>query len=244
MRNDFERVQLQMGDSLLLEGPAESLKRLFDSDELVNLGEPMLHRKQSEKAPLAIGAVLTIVVLASLGVMPIAGIAIIAAIGMLATGCIRAAAAYDAIDWNILFLIFGMLAIGRALDTSGAVELLVGGTMTVVSELNPWIVLALVYLLASVLTELVTNNAVAIVMTPIAIAIAEQLGLDARGFAVAVMFAGSASFATPLGYQTNTFVYGAGNYKFSDFVKIGVPLNVVVWIVASLLIPLFWPLTP
>lgn len=244
MRRDFEKVRLQMGDTLLLEAPAESLKRLFDTRELVGLGEPVLQRLKREKAPLAIGTIAALVLLAGFGVMPLVALAMLAAITMLATGCLRPNQAYDAIDWRVLFLVFGMLAIGRGLESSGAVDVVIGAVAALVVELHPWFVLAMVYLAASLLTELITNNAVAIVMTPIAIGIAEQLGVEPRAFVVAVMFAGSASFATPLGYQTNTFVYGAGNYRFTDFLRIGVPLNVLMWIIATALIPLLWPLRP
>jgi di/tricarboxylate transporter len=103
-------------------------------------------------------------------------------------------------------------------------------------------VLSTLYLITSIMTEVLSNNAVAILMTPIAIGLAQQLGVDPRPFVVAVMFAASASFATPIGYQTNTFVYGAGGYRFTDFVRIGVPLNIIMWITATLVIPLFWPL--
>jgi di/tricarboxylate transporter len=220
------------------------LKRLFDARELINLGEPMLRRFRKEKAPIVLGIAAAFVILAAFGVMPIVALALIAASAMLLAGCLSPQRAYEAIDWKILFLVFGMLAIGRALDASGSAEVIVRGLIALAGDLSPWVVLAIVYLIASVLTELITNNAVAIVLTPIAIALAGDLGLDPRPFAVAVMFAGSASFATPLGYQTNTFVYGAGNYRFVDFVKIGLPLNILMWLIATLVIPWFWPLSP
>lgn len=243
IRHDFERARLQMGDVLLLEGPAEGLKRLFDTQELVSLREPALQRRRTERAPIALATTLGMVVLAALGMLPLVALAMIAAALVLVTGCLRPSEAYERIDWKILFLIFGMLAIGQGLETSGAVDLIDRALSSLVSGLHPWAVLAIVYLAASLFTELITNNVVAVVITPIAIGLAQQLGIDPRPFVVAVMFAGSASFATPLGYQTNTFVYGAGNYRFWDFVKVGAPLNVLMWIVATLVIPIFWPLT-
>lgn len=244
MRRDFEKVRLQVGDALLLEGPPAGLNRLFDTGELVSLGEPALQRVKTEKAPIVLAILGCFVVLAAAGVVPIAAGALTAATALLATGCLRPSDAYEAVDWRILFTIFGMLAIGRALETSGAMDFIVAALLDIVSDMPPWLVLCALYLTASVLTELVTNNAVAIVMTPIAIGLAAQLGLDPRPLVVAVMFAGSASFATPLGYQTNTFVYGAGNYRFVDFVRIGAPLNILSWLVATLVIPWFWPLSP
>jgi di/tricarboxylate transporter len=112
------------------------------------------------------------------------------------------------------------------------------------TDIPDWAVVAVVFVLSSVLTEIITNNAVAVVMTPIAIAIAHGVGVDPRPLVVAVMVAASCAFATPIGYQTNTLVYGPGGYKFTDFFRVGAPLNVILAVVASLLIPLMWPLTP
>ena len=137
-------------------------------------------------------------------------------------------------------LIFGMLGIGMAMEKSGAMELLVTTAVQYIEPLGPVVILGIVYLLTSFLTEIITNNAVAIVMTPIVIGMAHTLGLDPKPFIVAVMMAASASFATPIGYQTNTFVYAAGGYKFTDFLRVGVPMNIIMWIVAMLVIPLFW----
>ena len=139
-------------------------------------------------------------------------------------------------------LIFGMLAVGKALETTGAAAFLVDGIAGQIGHLPPLVTLAAVYLITSVLTEFVSNNATAILMTPIAIGLAASLGVDARPFVVAVMFAASASFATPIGYQTNTLVYTAGGYKFTDFALVGLPLNLLFFAVSMLVIPAFWPL--
>jgi di/tricarboxylate transporter len=135
-----------------------------------------------------------------------------------------------------------MLAIGTALESSGAVRLIVEAVAPSLSVLPPFLLVWAVYLLTSVLTELVSNNAVAVVVTPIAIGLAQAMGLDPRPLVIAVMIAASASFATPIGYQTNMMVYGPGGYKFSDFLRVGVPLNLSTGLLASLLIPLIWPL--
>jgi len=127
---------------------------------------------------------------------------------------------------------------------SGLSQLLADGLVHLGGGWSPWVMLALLILITSVLTEFVSNNAVAVLLTPVAIAMAQALGVDPRPFVVGVMFAASASFATPIGYQTNTLVYSAGNYRFSDFARLGVPMNLLVWASASVLIPWFWPLTP
>jgi di/tricarboxylate transporter len=165
-----------------------------------------------------------------------------AATAVVALRCLNVEEAYGAIRWNILMLIFGMLAIGTSMEKTGAAMLIVANLALVAGSLGPLAVLSAIYLITSALTEIMSNNAAAILLTPIAMGLAVQLGVDPRPFVVAVMFAASASFATPIGYQTNTFVYSAGGYRFIDFVKIGLPLNILLWAVATLIIPIFWPL--
>jgi di/tricarboxylate transporter len=135
-----------------------------------------------------------------------------------------------------------MLAIGGAIERSGLLSLIVTGASPVLAMAGPLAALAAIYVIASLLTEIVTNNAVAIVLTPLAIGLAQALGADPRPFVIAVMFASSASFLTPIGYQTNTLVYNAGGYKFADFFRFGWPLNIAAGVVAIFGIPIFWPL--
>lgn len=242
LRENFDNIELQSGDTLLLEGPAPGLRRLFDRRLMVNLTQPSERPFRRDKAPIAVGAIAVVMALATFNVLPIEALAIAAATLVIATGCLTAEEAYTAIEWRVLMLIFGMLGLGLALENTGAAELIVRASTTLVEGLGPVAVLALVYVLTSALTEIVSNNATAVLLTPIAIGLAQELGVDPRPFAMAVLFAASASFATPIGYQTNTFVYGVGGYKFSDFVKIGLPMNVINAVVAILVIPIFWPL--
>jgi len=242
LRTNLDNIRLRFGDTLLLEGPPEGLSNLFDRGDLTNLSAPRSLPRRRHKAPLALAAVVGVMVLAALNVLPIASLALIAAGVVVAGGCLTADEAYGAIHWRILMLIFGMLAVGMAMDKTGAARLIVDGAADLVEGFGPLVVLSMVYLVTSVLTELMTNNAVAILLTPIAAGLAHQLGVDPRPFVVAVMFAASASFATPIGYQTNTFVYSAGGYRFLDFVKVGLPLNLLFWALATFLIPVFWPL--
>jgi len=241
LSGNFDQERLRMGDTVLLEGPPESMRRLFDYQEMVNLTEPSEKPLRRAKAHLAVLAVLLVMVLAAFEVLPIAALALMAATAVVAFGCIDPEEAYRSIRWNILMLIFGMLALGVAMEKTGAALLIVRKFATLVSGLGPVAVLSTVYVVSSVLTEMMSNNAVAILLTPIAIGLAHQLGVDPRPFAIAVMFAASASFATPIGYQTNTFVYSAGGYRFKDFLKVGIPLNLLFWLMATVLIPLFWP---
>jgi len=239
----FDQVRLRVGDTVLVEAPPESMARMFERREFVNLSQPTERPYRRDKAPLAVLAVLAVMVLAAFEVMPIAALALIAAAVVVAFRCLDSGEAYDAVHWDILMLIFGMLVLGLAMDKTGAARLIVEGAALLVSGLGPLAVLSGVYLLTSVLTEIMSNNAVAVLLTPIAAGLAHQLGLDPRPFVVAVMFAASASFATPIGYQTNTFVYSAGGYRFVDFLRVGIPMNIVLWVAATVVIPLFWPLT-
>jgi di/tricarboxylate transporter len=229
---------------MLVEGTPAQIKKFADNGELISLNSVQERAYRRDKAPIAIAAVLAVMVLAAFKVMPIEGLAMIAAALVVATGCLDTEDAYKAIDWRILTLIFGMLAISIAMNKVGLVDTVVSHVMTLAPLLGPLFMLSFIYLLTSVLTEVVSNNAVAVLVTPIAIGVAQQLGADPTPFVVAVMFAASASFATPIGYQTNTFVYSAGGYRFADFMRIGVPLNLIMWAADSLIIPLVWPLFP
>ena len=238
----LDDLVVRVGDTLLLEGNAEDIARLASDAGLVNVAQPTERAFRRRQAPLVLLALLGIVLLAALGVAPILALAIIAVAVIFLTRSIDADEAFSVIDGRLLALIFSMLAIGAALEETGAVALIVEAAAPFLSQLPPWAIIWAVYLLTSLLTELVSNNAVAVVVTPIAIGLATTLGFDPRPFVIAVMIAASAAFATPIGYQTNMLVYGPGGYAFSDFLKVGIPLNLSVGIIASLLIPLFWPL--
>lgn len=241
---NLDEFQLQFGDVMLVEGTPTQIKRFADNGELVSLNTVHERAFRRDKAPIAIIATLTVMLLAAFGVMPIEGLAIIGAVSVLATRCLDVEDAYKAVDWRVLGLIFGMLAISIAMDKVGLVKLLVENVMAWLPWAGPLLMLSFIYLFTSILTEVLSNNAVAVLVTPIAIGMAQHLGVDPRAFVVAVMFAASASFATPIGYQTNTFVYNAGGYRFTDFMRVGIPLNLLLWLVATLVIPLFFPLTP
>ncbi|MAY46597.1 MAG: dATP pyrophosphohydrolase, partial [Rhodobacteraceae bacterium] len=238
----LDDLVVRVGDTLLLEGAPEDIQKLAAEMELVDVSKPSARAFRRSHAPIAVGALFGIVILAAFGVAPILMLSILAVALVLVTGCIDADEAFSFVDGRLLALIFSMLAIGAALESSGAVELIVNWVAPLLSMMPPWLVVWAVYLLTSILTELVSNNAVAVVMTPIAIGLANALGVDARALVVAVMIAASASFATPIGYQTNMLVYGPGGYRFTDFMRVGIPLNLSMGILVSALIPLIWPL--
>ena len=246
-RNQNIGVQLddlvvRVGDTLLLEGAPADIQRLAADTDMADVSQPTQRAYRRSHAPLAILALLSIVLLAAFGVAPILMLAVIAVAMILITRCIDADEAFSFIDGRLLALIFSMLAIGAALESSGAVSLIANAIAPQLSGLPPFFLVWAIYLLTSVLTELVSNNAVAVVVTPIAVGLAQAMGVDPRPLVVAVMVAASASFATPIGYQTNMLVYGPGGYKFADFLRVGIPLNLSIGLLASALIPFLWPL--
>ena len=253
VRSNVEAVPLEAGDILLVEGTSEGVERLKSTKGFIQLSE-QIEPEQPERGPnrgwFAIGGIALFIFLSSFNFSWIGlphlqldtfAAAFLAAVFVLVTGCLRPAEAYEAIDWRIIFLIIGMLALGTAMETTGAAATLAGSILAVLSPFGPFWILCGIYLLTTILTELISNNAVAVILVPIAINIGHGLDVSPLPFVIAVMFAASASFSTPIGYQTNTYVFAAGGYKFSDFVRIGVPLNVLLWITASLVIPLLWP---
>jgi di/tricarboxylate transporter len=244
LRENLSSVRLQYGDTLLIEGPPDSIAEMQGENQFISMSEAPEVKVDPTKVWIGTGVALLFVLGASFKLMGIPALAILAAIGMILTRCVTVQQAYRAVQWNIVFLIFGMLSLGLAMSQSGAAAQLVGGIMKVFGGFSPMVVLSVVYLLSSILTELISNNAVAALLTPIVIGIAAELQVDARPFIVAMMFGCSASFATPIGYQTNTYVYGAGGYKFTDFPKVGVPLNLILWIAATFLVPWLWPFHP
>jgi len=160
---------------------------------------------------------------------------------MTLSGCLEADEVYDAVDWRIIILLAGLLPLGIAMSQSGAAEFIVANTLGMVSSFGPLVVLAVLYLMALLLTEFMSNAAAAVILTPIGMSTAHLLDVSATPFLIAVTFAASTSFATPVGYQTNTMVYNAGGYRFMDFVKVGLPLNLIFWVLGVIFIPVFWP---
>ncbi len=237
----MDDLVVQVGDTLLLEGAMSDIQRLATDMDLVDIGKPADRAYRRSHAPIVIAVLAAIVVLSALGVAPILALAALGVGVVLLTRCIDAEEAFAAVEVRLMALILAMLAVGAGLEHSGAVALIVDRLAPGMAGLSPFLLLLAVFALTSVLTELVTNNAVAVVVAPLAIGLAHALGVDPRPLVVAVMMAASASFATPIGYQTNTLVYGPGGYRFTDFLRIGVPLNIVMALTAALVIPVFFP---
>lgn len=245
-RERLSNLRLQAGDTLLMMGSTASIDSLANSDEIIILDRPRVPaRSLRVKMPIAIGTTIGIVTLATLNFVPIVSAVCLGVAIILLSGCMKAKDAYASVEWSILIIIFGMLALGQAMDSTGA-SLLIAESMTgLVGQFAPAhlqnvIMLALIYLITSTFTEFLSNNAAVALMVPIALGIAATLGVDPRPFVVASCIAASASFATPIGYQTNTYVYGVGGYRFFDFTKVGLPLNLICFAVTVAVVPIFW----
>jgi di/tricarboxylate transporter len=238
----LDELVVRVGDTLLLEGAPADIQRLATEMDMVDVSHPTARAFRRGHAPIAVAALIGIVVLAGLDVAPILLLSFFALGIVLLTRCIDADEAFSYVDGRLLALIFGMLVIGAGMQATGAVQMLVDLVAPYLALMPPVFVVFAVYLLTTVLTEMVSNNAVAVVVTPIAIGLGQTMGIDPRPLVVAVMVAASASFATPIGYQTNTLVYGPGGYRFTDFMRVGIPMNICMAIIASVMIPFIWPL--
>ena len=232
---------VRVGDTLLLEGAVEDIQRLAADMDLVDISRPSIKAFRRSKAPIAVAALAGIVLLSALDVAPILALGLVAVSVILITRCVDAEEAFSFVDGRLMAMIFAMLAVGEGLEQSGAVTLMVETVAPYMVGLSPFVTILCVYFLGLILTEFLSNNAVAVIYTPIVIELAQSLGVDPRGFVVAVMFSASVAFATPVGYQTNMMVYGPGGYRFADFMRVGIPLNILTGLLASALIPVFWP---
>ena len=240
LREKLSDTQLAAGDLLLVEVPADQVGTLRRGGDLIITSEMETTEFRRGKAFFATLIVGLVVAGASLDIAPIVVTAVTGAIAMILVGCITIEEAYHAIEWKIIFLLAGVLSLGTALDRSGAAALVSANLLKYVGVLGPIALVSAFYLITSLLTETMSNNATAALMAPIAIATARTLEVDPMPFLFAITFAASASFMTPVGYQTNTMIYGPGQYKFLDFLKVGTPLSLLFWILASIFIPLFW----
>ena len=239
---------LRPGDQLQLTGPVAGLERVIAETELSPVNKrsevPTLSRAGWTVAGLFAAFVIGSALhdfYPNVFHLPVEGVAVLAVLALFLSRAVPHKGIYADVNWSIVFLIAGMLVVGTMLEHTGTAKQLAVVMAETLKDLPPWMIISLTYLGAMILTELISNNAVATMFTPVAINLAVELGFEPRPLIMAVLFATSASFATPVGYQTNTLIYGVGGYRFSDFIRVGLPLNAVLWIVASILIPWFWP---
>jgi di/tricarboxylate transporter len=240
-QDHLTEIRLQSGTSLLLFAKKERINDIKNSEEFVLATEIELPEFKNEKIPIALGIIAGVVGLAAFGVLPIVVTAICGVIVMILTGCITNEEAYHSINWKVIFLLGGVLPLGIAMQKTGAAELMVTGLIQQLETLGPTAVLSAFFFLSMMLTNVISNNATAVLLAPVAIEAASSIGVDATPMLVAVTMAASLSFMTPIGYQTNTMIFGPGQYTFADFLKVGTPLNLLFWIIGTFAIPYFWP---
>ena len=247
LRRKIAHVVLQYFDTLLVYGPRDKIKELSESGNFIVLGEIEATLQKHRFWWVSLVVIISAVTLAALGVVPILKGALVGLILLMVLRVISPNETYQAINWQVIILIAALIPVGIVIQKSGTADWLATAMYQAVElfdpALRPVVMVSLIYLVTMILTEMVSNAATAIIMTPIAISIAMQIGLDPKPFIFSVCFAASASFITPIGYQTNLMVYGPGGYKFSDYIKVGLPLAISLWIMATFLIPVLWPFT-
>jgi len=234
-------IVLRPGDTLLLEAEPGFVDRQHNSRDFFLVSRlPDSRPLRQDRAFIAVGILIAMVVVATLEWMPMLQAALLAAGLLLLTRCITGSAARAAVDWEVLIAIAASFGLGHALDKTGAAQF-IAASLIQLAQGDPWVTLAVVYLVTMLFTELITNNAAAVLVFPIALATSGSLGVSFMPFAIAIMMAASASFSTPIGYQTNLMVYGPGGYRFTDYFRVGIPLNLLLCVVTVGLAPFVWP---
>ena len=244
VRDKVAMIPLKRWDTLLVFGPRTRVEALYaeaGGSDFVSLQEHDLRLRLSPRWWLGALIVPTVVVLAATGLMSILEASILGAVAMLVTGCIKVQEAYKAINWTVIFLVAAILPMGKAMENTGLAGIIGDHIAALGQSAGPYLVLAVIYLGTSLITEFMSNNSTVVLMVPIAISVAAGLHVDPKPFLMAVAFAGSASFLTPMGYKTNAMVFSPGGYRFMDYIKAGVALKVLFWLISTLLIPVFWP---
>ncbi len=242
LRDFVGKITLEVGDTLLLQGRRGAVEHLADRPYSLVLQQLDLPQMRTGKAIHAGSIIALVVGLAASGILPILVAAILGCVLVVLTKCISLQDAYDSIDWFVVFLLAGMIPLGLAMENTGAARLIASGILDLTGSWGPRALLSAFYLLTTLFSSVMSHNAAAVVLVPIGMATAQELGLDPRPFMIAITFAASSSLATPFGYHTNLMVYAPGGYRFSDYLKVGIPLNLLFWLIATILIPIFWPL--
>ncbi len=244
IRDRLASIPLKQWDTLLVFGPRARVEALYLLDDFVPLEELDLKLRLPKRWWLSVSIIPIVILLAATGVMNILEASIIGAVAMIVTRSLTIQQAYNSINWTVIFLLASILPLGTAVENTGLADRLGIAIATVGENYGPLAVLSVVYLGTALLSEIVSNNSTAVLMVPIAITVAHTLNLDPRPFVMAVAFAASSSFLTPMGYQTNAMVFGPGGYRFMDYVKAGLPLKIMFWLIATLMIPILWPMSP
>ena len=245
IKQKIAHIRLRFADTLLMLMPADQIAEMRNDPDLIILQQHEINMRKKRIRWLAVIIIPIIMLSAASGFVDILAAALAGAFLLLVTKHISTREAYTAINWPVIIFIAAFIPFGTAMETSGAAHLIGESVTSMASifsaDLAPYVLLSSLYLITAILTAVVSNNAAAIVLTPIAIAAANNMGIDSRPLIFTICYAASASFMTPIGYQTNLMVYGPGKYKFMDYVKAGAPLNLIFWVIASVMVPIFWP---
>ena len=236
------KIPLKFGDLLLVQGPKQSFIGLQTTRELLVLEEKDIESLRKDKGIIALMITLLVIIIAAFDIQPILVTSLVGVVLMVITGCLKPGEVYGSIRWDIIFLLAGLIPLGTAMDNSGTTKWLADNLVAIGGHLSGFWILVFFYLITSVLTEILSNNAAVVLMIPVAVEVAKTLGLNPLAFMYAVTFAASNSYLTPIGYQTNTMVYAPGGYKFLDFTRLGAPLNLILTILTPSLIVLFYGL--
>lgn len=241
VREKIGRLRLSVGDELLILAPRRNLSQLRQEGSFVILEEHEVPTLRPFHAALTLAVTAGVVVSATTGLLDIAAAAVVGSVIMVVSGCLPKGRVYQSIEWRVIFLLAGLIPLGVAMEQTGAAGWVVESLLRVTGDFGPTAVLALFFLMASVMTGFMSNTATAALLAPLALSCGQELGVDPRPFLVALTFAASAAFWTPIGYQTNLLVYGPGQYRFIDYVKVGGPLTLISWAIATVLIPRLYP---
>lgn len=241
-QEDLKKVCISGGDTLLLSLSTDRLQDISNDPSFVISSEVDIMRPRTDKTYIALAILAGVVGTAALNLAPIVVSAPAGVILMILTGCITTEEAYNAINWKVIMLLVGVLPLGTAMDKTGAAGLIAESVISVLYDFGPIVVLSGFYLLTMSITAIISTNASVALLAPIAIQVANQIGVNAEPMVLAVSYAACLTFITPFGHHANTLIYGAGQYKFTDFTKVGLPLNLLFWILATIFIPIIWPL--
>ena len=222
--------------------PRDAVERLLVDPMFLMMQELEVPPVRRHRAPLALAVIGGVVVLAAFEIMPILVSAIVGSVVMILSGCIRMREAYESIDWFVIFLLAGVIPLGIAMENTGTALFIADGILKLSEGLGPFAVISVFYLLSTFFASIMSHNAAVILLVPIGLASAQEMGVNAMPILMSITFAASSSLSTPFGYHTNLMVYGPGGYRFADYLRVGIPLNIALWMLATFLIPLFWPL--
>jgi di/tricarboxylate transporter len=242
-RYHLRGMRVRGGDVLLLQSDRRGLDALRETGSIMVVEGVNRLMVQKARAPIALGILAAVIILASVNAAPLSILAVAGAALLMATRCLRPREALGSLDASVLLLIAGSIPLGLGMEKTGLAQAVVDTAMNALGSLGPVAVLSGFYLITSVFSAFLSNNATAVLMAPLAFGVASALGVDVRAFLIAIAYGASASFATPVGYQTNMIVMGPGGYTFGDYFRFGLPLNVLLWIAATFLIPVFFPLS-